>query len=199
MFPRNRPAGRLVSALLGLVAMVSSTTMRPAIGAPLGRAAAPVVYASSPVVYVSVPPGVIAASRFISSRYRVPPDRAGRITQVAFRDSRKYRLNPYLVLAVIAIESSFRPHVVNRYGGAYGLMQIAVRVHERRVEEAGGRRRLFLIAPNIRIGVALLAQYGAQARSNLRHALWRYSGGESGYARRVLRLSAVLRRDAAQL
>ena len=104
-----------------------------------------------------------------------------------------------LVLAVIAVESSFRPRVVNPYGDAYGLMQIALRVHARRVAAVGGRQRLFLVAPNIRIGVALLAQYGAGVRSGIRHALWRYSGGEYGYARKVLQLSALLQRNGAQL
>ncbi|MHB1826574.1 MAG: transglycosylase SLT domain-containing protein [Steroidobacteraceae bacterium] len=150
-------------------------------------------------VLANVPPGAVAASHFISSRYRVPPARARRIARVAFRVSREHRLDPYLVLAVIAVESSFRPHVVNLRGAAYGLMQIAVKVHERRVAAIGGRRRLFLIAPNIRIGVALLAQYGARVRSQVKHALWRYSGGAYGYAHKVLRLREALERRAQQL
>ena len=196
MFQGSRPVGWRLSVLFGLASMLWGATARPPVQGPLCRPSTAIVPVSMPIVHVSVPSGVIAAARFISSRYRVPPAQAVEIAYATFRDSEAHQLNPYLVLAVIAVESSFRPYVVNRYGGAYGLMQIAVRVHERRVEEAGGARRLFMIAPNIRIGVALLAQYGAQARSNVRHALWRYSGGEHGYARRVLRLSAVLRRDA---
>ena len=199
MFPRNRPVGRMVSALLGLIAMVSSTTMRHAVCVPLERAATAVVYASTPVVYVTAPPGVIAAARFIARRYRVPVAQSCQIAEAVFRISEEHRINPYLVLAVIAVESSFRPHVVNPYGDAYGLMQIALRVHARRVAAVGGRQRLFLVAPNIRIGVALLAQYGAGVRSGIRHALWRYSGGEYGYARKVLQLSALLQRNGAHL
>lgn len=196
MFRRNRPVGWVLVVVLvapfWLAVVAPSMSVLPGVGARLCRP-------TTATVHVSVPPGVIATSRFISSRYRVPPARARQIANVAFRVSKEHRLDPYLVLAVIAVESSFRPRVVNRFGGAYGLMQIAVRVHQRRVEEVGGRRRLFLIAPNIRIGVALLAQYGARMRSRVRHALWRYSGGEYGYARKVLRLSAVLQRKAQHL
>ncbi|EQD81255.1 Lytic transglycosylase catalytic [mine drainage metagenome] len=151
------------------------------------------------IVHVNALPRVAAVSQFISNRYQVPAALARQIAKVVFRVSQEHRLDPYLVLAVIAVESSFRPDVVNRYGGAYGLMQIAVRAHERRVAAVGGLRRLFLIAPNIRIGVALLAQYGAQVRSQVRHALWRYSGGEFGYARKVLRLREALQGKAQQL
>lgn len=196
MFLRNRPVGRSLSALFGLAMLAGSVTVRPAVGVLVCRPNPAPVHVT---VHATVPPGVVAASRFISSRYRVPSALARQIATVAFRVSREHQLNPYLVLAVIAVESSFRAHVVNPYGGAYGLMQIAVRVHERRVAAVGGRRRLFLIAPNIRIGVALLAQYGAQVRSQVRHALWRYSGGEYGYARKVLRLREALQRQAERL
>lgn len=182
--------------MLGFTLGTVSAMVRPAMGIPQAEAK---MAAVRPVVAAHEPPAVIGASRFIAERYRVPAVRARQITKVAFRVSRAHRVDPYLVLAVIAVESSFRPTVVNRHGAAYGLMQIAVRVHTRRVAAAGGRARLFLIRPNIRIGVALLVQYGARLQSGVRHALWRYSGGEYGYARRVLRLSAVLQRKARAL
>ncbi len=192
MFRRNRPVGRSLSALFVLAAAAACVTAHTAECVRIG-------WVPPVTVLPSVPPGAVAASHFISRRYRVPPARARQIARVAFRVSREHRLDPYLVLAVIAVESSFRPRVVNHYGGAYGLMQIAVGVHERRVAAVGGRKRLFLIAPNIRIGVALLAQYGARARSQVRHALWRYSGGEFGYARKVLRVREALQREAEHL
>ncbi len=196
MFLRNRPVGWVLSALFGFALGTQSAMVRPAVGILQAEAE---MAAVAPVVAAHVPPAVIGASRFIAERYRVPAERARQIAKVAFRVSREHRVDPYLVLAVIAVESSFRPHVVNHHGAAYGLMQIAVHVHERRVEAVGGRERLFLIRPNIRIGVALLVQYGARVRSRVRHALWRYSGGEYGYARKVLRLTAVLQRKAAEL
>ena len=195
MFPRNRPIGWILSIVFVVAMAMMSVRIRPAVGAPVARAplSTPMVVT---VVAPRLPAAVIGAARFIARIYRVPPVRARDIALAAFRVSQAHRLNPYLVLAVIAVESSFRPHVVNHYGGAYGLMQIAVRAHEKRVAQAGGLGRLFLITPNIRIGVALLAQYGARARARVRQALWRYSGGEYGYARKVLRLSAVLQRAA---
>ena len=200
-----RQDGRHLSVLIGFAILSLCATLRTVEGSSTAAclrtaACTPVGLLLQPVIVrPAVPPGVLAVSRFISRRYRVGRRRARQIAATVFRVSKKNRLNPYLVLAVIAVESSFRPNVVNRYGGAYGLMQIAVRVHERRVAAVGGRGRLFQIAPNIRIGVALLAQYGARAKAHIRHALWRYSVGEYGYARRVLTLQAALVRNAERL
>ncbi|MGC8518792.1 MAG: transglycosylase SLT domain-containing protein [Steroidobacteraceae bacterium] len=157
------------------------------------------VGAKPAISHLGITPAITGAARFIASHYRVSPARAFDIAETAFRVSREHHINPYLVLAVIAVESSFRPHVVNRYGGAYGLMQIAAQVHVQRVAAAGGLKKLVRIAPNIRLGVALLVRYGARGASRVRHALWRYSGGEYGYAERVLALSTRLRERAQML
>jgi soluble lytic murein transglycosylase-like protein len=192
----NRPARWIFCALAGLVAAAIGARVHPAICVQFSRP-------KPAALHMSIPPPAVDTARFIARHYEVSPVRARQITDTVFRVSREHRINPYLVLAVIAIESSFRPRVINRRGDAYGLMQIEVRAHQWRVAAAGGRSRLFRVTSNIRIGVALLVRYGARAGARagprLKHALWRYSGGEFGYARRVLRLSALLQQKAQQI
>ncbi len=185
MLSKIRPNGWILSTVFGLGLIASSAHLSPSVATYLMQHRAPAAHAT-------LDRAVITASHFIARHYRIPAPRARRITKVAFQVSRKHRVDPYLVLAVIAVESSFRPYVVNRRGGAYGLMQIVPRVHRKRVEAEGGLKRLSLILPNIRIGVLILVEYGVRSRERLRHALWRYSGGEEGYARRVLQVREAL-------
>ena len=186
MLLANRSCGWVLVGTIGAISSLGRARLDPVVCTGPLRAT-PAISRQGSV------PAITGAAKFIASHYRVSASRAFDIAETAFRVSHERSINPYLVLAVIAVESSFRPHVVNRYGGAYGLMQIAVRMHEQRVAAAGGVEKLFRIAPNIRLGVALLVQYGATGASRVRHALWRYSGGEDGYAERVLALSKQLK------
>ncbi len=192
MLLANRQCGWILFGMIGGISALGRARLYPVVCTEPGAA-------RPAVSHVSIAPEINGAARFIARHYRVSAARAFDIAETVFRVSSERRINPYLVLAVIAVESSFRPHVVNRYGGAYGLMQIAVRVHERQVAAAGGRRKLFRIAPNIRLGVDLLVQYGARGAAQVKHALWRYSGGEEGYAGRVLALSTRLRERVQML
>jgi len=47
----------------------------------------------------------------------------GRICKAVY-DTREFHEDPYLVFAMIFVESSFRPNIVNKSSGAMGLMQI---------------------------------------------------------------------------
>jgi soluble lytic murein transglycosylase-like protein len=186
MLLANRACGLILFGTIGAISVLGRGRLYPVV-------CTDPVMAKPAISHRGITPAITGAARFIASHYRVSAARAFDIAESVFRVSRERRIDPYLVLAVIAVESSFRPHVVNRYGGAYGLMQIAVRVHEQRVAAAGGLEKLFRIAPNIRLGVALLVQYGARGAARVKHALWRYSGGEDGYAERVLALSTRLK------
>lgn len=52
-----------------------------------------------------------------------PAPRAVDLTPIIVACARKYDLDPWLIRAVIEVESSFRPHAVS-YAGAGGLMQL---------------------------------------------------------------------------
>jgi len=82
------------------------------------------------------------------------------------------RLPPGLVMALIAVESRFDRWAVSS-AGAVGLMQVMPYWPER----LGMRRHeLTHIAPNIRMGCAILRFYLGYERNDVRKALARYNG-----------------------
>ncbi len=94
------------------------------------------------------------------------------------------RLPPGLVMALIDVESRFDRWAVSR-AGAVGLMQVMPFWPER----LGMRRyELIHIAPNIRMGCAILRFYLDHERNDVRKALARYNGspGRRDYPDRVI-------------
>jgi soluble lytic murein transglycosylase-like protein len=125
----------------------------------------------------------------IANRFPVNKNQARRIVSEAFRQGSAGDLAPELVLAVIAVESTFRPRVVS-HAGARGLMQIIPKWHPDTIAEIGGANALFDPNKNIQAGVRILAEYLDAQDGNLRKALLRYNGSHrnprSPYADKVL-------------
>jgi soluble lytic murein transglycosylase-like protein len=94
------------------------------------------------------------------------------------------RLPPGLVMALIAVESRFDRWAVSG-SGAVGLMQVMPFWPER----LGMRRyELVHVAPNLRMGCAILRYYLGYEHNDVRKALARYNGspGKRGYPDLVL-------------
>jgi soluble lytic murein transglycosylase-like protein len=94
------------------------------------------------------------------------------------------RLPPGLVMALIDVESRFDRWAVSS-SGAVGLMQVMPFWPER----LGMRRHdLIHVAPNIRMGCAILRFYLDHERNDVRKALARYNGspGRRDYPDRVI-------------
>jgi soluble lytic murein transglycosylase-like protein len=125
----------------------------------------------------------------IRKKYRVSQSKASAIVTEVFRSGVQHGLEPELILAVIAIESTFRVKAVS-VKGARGLMQVMAKAHPKKVEEIGGISALFNLQKNIHTGAKILADYLKISRGNLRKALLRYNGSlknpNSRYADKVL-------------
>jgi soluble lytic murein transglycosylase-like protein len=80
------------------------------------------------------------------------------------------------VLAIVAVESHYQTNAVNRQSGAVGLMQVLPRFHQQMVNAVGGDKQLLQIAPNIRVGSQIIAEYLGREGGNLKDALGRYLG-----------------------
>lgn len=144
----------------------------------------------APVVVEATSPEVLAIARDISARFHLPTERAQEITREAYRaadlnDGRPVEAK--LVLAVIAVESSYRPTVINRHTGATGLMQVNAKWHPDKVRDVGGEEMLLAVAPNIRVGTAILAEYLGREGGRIDPALGRYWGSAQAdqYVQRV--------------
>lgn len=126
---------------------------------------------------------------FVASKYRVGVDEVQSFVAHAYRAARDFRLDPYLILAVVAIESSFNPNARSPKG-AQGLMQVLTRVHTDKFEPFGGASAAFDPDANITVGSAILKEYMVRAGS-VEGALKSYVGAallphDFGYGRKVL-------------
>lgn len=125
-------------------------------------------------------------AQYIQSTFAVPEAKARTIVSAAFKNAREKNIHPELILAVIAVESSFKEKAKN--GGAMGLMQIIPRWHKQKIEKIGGTRQLFDPAKNIRVGTSIFKDYLESSSGNIRNALIRYNGSLSAraYASKIL-------------
>jgi hypothetical protein len=140
-----------------------------------------------------------SVANWLARRYRVAVEPMSRLVQEAWESGRRSGLEPTLILAVMAIESSFNPFAQSSVG-AQGLMQVMTRVHDDKYEAYGGVRAAFDPVSNLRVGVQVLKECIARAGS-LEAGLKYYVGAanladDGGYAVKVLAEQANLKRVA---
>jgi hypothetical protein len=187
-------------ALLGLVLSLRTSDLHSEFG-PIPRAES--IPRSEPPQLLElmceipvrvIAPEVKALSRDIARRFHVAEASASSITRAAFSAARMRDIDPTLVLAVAAVESKFKPQAVNQATGARGLMQVLPKWHQDKVLGVGGEPSLLLIAPNIDVGAAILAEYLNAEDGSVEDALERYLGaaGADRYVNLVRREMAHL-------
>ena len=81
-----------------------------------------------------------AVANWLSRRYRVAPEPISRLVQEAWSIGDRAGLDPTLILAIMAIESSFNPFAQSPVG-AQGLMQVMTKVHDDKYELVRRRAR----------------------------------------------------------
>jgi Transglycosylase SLT domain len=140
-----------------------------------------------------------AVAQWLSRRYRVAPEPVSRLVQEAWHVGARARLDPTLILAIMAVESSFNPFAQSAVG-AQGLMQVMTKVHNEKYEAFGGNHAAFDPVTNLRVGVQVLKECIARAGS-LEAGLRFYVGAanltdDGGYAGKVLSEQNSLRQVA---
>ena len=130
-----------------------------------------------------------AVALWLARRYRVAPEPVSRLVQEAWAVGPKVGVDPTLILAIMAIESSFNPFAQSPVG-AQGLMQVMTRVHDDKYERYGGVLAAFDPVANLKVGVQVLKDCIARAGS-VEAGLRYYVGAgnqadDNGYASKVL-------------
>jgi soluble lytic murein transglycosylase-like protein len=149
----------------------------------------------------SLPPQQALVAEWLARKYRVAPEPLGALVAEAHALSKKSRLAPHLILAVMAIESNFHPYVQSHVG-AQGLMQVMTQVHARRYAAYGGNLAAFDPITNLRVGVAVLADAIKLKGGSVEEGLKSYLGADGqaddgGYVAKVLAERARLDQVAA--
>jgi len=126
---------------------------------------------------------------WIARRYKVAPEPIAALVQEAWAIGSRAGLDPTLILAIMAIESSFNPFAQSPVG-AQGLMQVLTRVHDDKYTAFGGKHAAFDPISNLRVGVQVLKECITRAGS-LQEGLRHYVGAaliesDGGYVNRVL-------------
>ena len=133
-------------------------------------------------------------AEFIAKRYRVAEDAAGEFVALAYRAGAQFSLDPLLILAVMAIESSYNP-VAQSVMGARGLMQVIPKYHPEKLEPHGGEQALLEPTVNILVGAQILREYQRRL-GDTEAALQMYAGAldepTSQYTNKVLAEKARL-------
>ncbi len=140
-----------------------------------------------------------AVAQWIARRYKVAPEPIGRLVQEAWAVGQRASLDPTLILAIMAVESSFNPFAQSAVG-AQGLMQVMTRVHDDKYSAFGGNLAAFDPVTNLRVGVQVLKECIARA-GGVEAGLRSYVGAagletDGGYVGRVLQEQVHLRKVA---
>ena len=129
-----------------------------------------------------------ALAESIAKRYRVAPDAVHGYVAAAYRAGGQYKVDPLLVLAVMAVESRYNP-VAESALGAKGLMQVIPKFHLEKLLEHGGDSALLEPEVNIQVGTQILREY-LRRFGETETALQMYAGAfdepTSQYAFKVL-------------
>lgn len=99
-----------------------------------------------------------AVTEFIAKRYRVAEDAIAGFVASAYRAGGQLKLDPLLILAVMAVESRYNP-VAESNLGAKGLMQVIPKFHQDKLLEHGGEPALLDPEVNIQVGAQILREY----------------------------------------
>lgn len=131
-----------------------------------------------------------ALTKYISRKYLVSEDAALLFVDTAYGAGHDYKVDPLLLLAVMATESRFNPYAGGLRGGATGLMQIAASVHREKINRFGkGESGVFHPVVNTRIGAYILSDCIAR-RGSVSLGLACYCGAadpskDNGYTDKV--------------
>lgn len=130
-----------------------------------------------------------AVAFWLSKKYSVAPEPLSALVAEAFDIGTRTKIDPTLILAIVAIESGFNPFAQSNMG-AQGLMQVMTKIHSDKYEGFGGKLAAFDPVSNLRVGVKVLQECISRAGS-VEGGLKYYVGAanledDGGYTAKVL-------------
>src|SRR5512133_1240742 len=130
-----------------------------------------------------------ALAFWLSKKYRVAPEPISALVSEAYSVGARVKIDPTLILAVMAIESGFNPFAQSPVG-AQGLMQVMTKIHSDKYQSFGGKFAAFDPLANLQVGVKVL-QDCIRVAGSIEGGLRNYVGAanmedDGGYASKVM-------------
>jgi len=136
---------------------------------------------------------IIQLKYFIENLGHGRINQAAKLANVIYKDSKKYNIDPLLIIAVIQTESNFHIRIMSSKG-AVGLMQIMVPTGREIARELRLKRYLkkdlFDPIKNVRMGIYYLGKLKKLFRNDLVLFLTAYNNGPSQLKRTLKRVPA---------
>ena len=132
-----------------------------------------------------------ALIQYLSRKYLVANQAAQMFVETAYVVGDELKVDPLLILAIIATESRFNPYAGGQVGGPTGLMQVMMSIHREKFTHQGrSETMVFNPVANIRVGAFILA-YCIRTRGSVAGGLLCYCGAsgpnaDGGYTEKVL-------------
>ncbi len=128
-------------------------------------------------------------TNWLAKKYRVAGDATDMLVSAAYSTAKDIKLDPLLILSVMAIESGFNPFAESPVG-AQGLMQVMSKIHHEKFQPLGGVKAALNPVANIRVGSLILKDYVTRGGS-VEAGLKMYVGAANfdtdfGYGSKVL-------------
>ena len=128
-------------------------------------------------------------TNWLAKKYRVAGDATDMLVSAAYGTAKEIKLDPLLILSVMAIESGFNPFAESPVG-AQGLMQVMSKIHHEKFQRLGGIKAALNPLVNIKVGSLILKDYVTRGGS-VEAGLKLYVGAAAfdtdfGYGSRVL-------------
>ncbi len=139
-------------------------------------------------------------TQWLARRYHIAGSASQMLVDAAYESGQEAKLDPLLILAVMAIESRFNPFAESAVG-AQGLMQVMAKLHHEKFSDHGGPSAALNPVANIEVGARIL-QGMIRRSGSVESGLKLYVGAgnmetDGGYAAKVMAEYARLQAVAA--
>ena len=193
-----QPAAPAASSPSLAAAPTAAAATAPTSAAPAPATAAraqPPVAPAAPAVPkpVKASKSQAAMAQWLGAKYRISPAMLEILIVEADKLSKKYKLSPNLIIAVMAIESNFHPYIQSE-AGAQGLMQVMPVIHAKRYEKFGGKSSFIDPIVSLKVGAEILRDCMKLKGGSEDEALRFYFGGGASSGAYIDKVRAEQRR-----
>lgn len=138
-------------------------------------------------------------AKHISENNDLEIDKAERIINATFAEAEEHKIEPMVMLSVIAVESRYQ-QFAKSHMGAVGLVQVIPKYHRTKISALRDfNLDLWSIEGNIKVGTKILKEYIDLADGNVQRALQMYNGSSRdrslSYSKKVYNQLAKLDKE----